>query len=215
LAAAWGWLALCRPRLAEKLPHSGLVIWNLVFTLSLVGTIVAQRVSFPQTPGSVTVVGGTITFYQTIPLVLMLLLFPELFLDMQVFVNRIRQQSPSPGELIPGLLLGSTALLLLVFINIFTNVWGYISPVSTPFRNLFWLPFLLCAGALTLLIGIRKNGEQTHNESSGGFSWVWTVILGLIFLGRAGWLLAYGTRAVRRRESFIAFGHDLQHPGSQ
>jgi hypothetical protein len=43
----------------------------------------------------------------------------------------------------------------------------------------------LCAGALTLLIGIRKNGEQTHNESSGGFSWVWTVILGLIFLGSA------------------------------
>ena len=153
-SAAWAWLALSRARLAERLSRRALVVWNLAFTLSLVWTILAQRVSFPQTPGSVVVVGGRITVLQYLPLVLMLLLFPVLFLDVQVFINRIRQQSPSPGELAPGLLLGSTTLVLLVFINIFSNVWGYIPPVSTPFRNLFWLPFLLSAGALSLLIGI-------------------------------------------------------------
>ena len=183
LAAAWAWLAIHRPQLVERLPHSGLVLWNAAFTLSLVGTILAQRVSFPQVPGDVVVAAGTANLWQTVPLVLMLLLFPVLFLDMVLLVNRIRQQTPSPAELAPGLLLGSAALVLLVFINIFTNVWGYIPPVSTPFRNLFWLPFLICAGAVTLLIAIRKNDEKILSGRSGKFSWGWTALLSLILVG--------------------------------
>jgi len=62
-------------------------------------------------------------------------------------VDRIRELNPSPRDLVPGLLLGCVTLVLLIFIDIFTNVWGYIAPVSTLFRNMFWLPFLLSAGA--------------------------------------------------------------------
>ena len=113
----------------------------------------------------------------------MLLLFPVLFVDMLVFINRIRQQAPSPAELAPGMLLGSAAFVLLVFINIFTNVWGYIPPISTPFRNLFWLPFLLSAGAVTLLIGIRYKAERDPIGSMGRVSWGWTALLGFILLG--------------------------------
>ena len=165
MAVVWAWLAIGQPRWVERLPRSGLVLWNLAFTLSLVGTILAQRVAFPQIPGNVTVVAGDASVIQTVPLVLMLLLFPVLFVDMLVFINRIRQQAPSPAELAPGMLLGSAALVLLVFINIFTNVWGYIPPISTPFRNLFWLPFLLSAGAVTLLIGFRiKDRKRARRE---------------------------------------------------
>ena len=183
MAVVWAWLAVRQPRWVERLPRSGLTLWNLAFTLSLVGTILAQRVAFPQVPGSVTVAAGSISVIQTVPLVLMLLLFPVLFVDMMVFINRIRQQAPSPAELAPGMLLGSAALVVLVFINIFTNVWGYIPPISTPFRNLFWLPFLLSAGAVTLLIGLRKKDESEPGGSSGEFSWGWTALLGLILLG--------------------------------
>ena len=42
--------------------------------------------------------------------------------------------------------------LHLVFFQIFTNVWGYVEPVSPWFRNKFWLPYLLLAGGTALLI---------------------------------------------------------------
>ncbi len=183
MAVVWAWLAVRQPRWVERLPRSGLILWNLAFTLSLVGTILAQRVAFPQIPGNVTVAAGGTSVIQTVPLVLMLLLFPVLFVDMMVFINRIRQQAPSPAELAPGMLLGSAALVVLVFINIFTNVWGYIPPISTPFRNMFWLPFLLSAGAVTLLIGLQKKDESEPGGSLGEFSWGWTALLGLILLG--------------------------------
>jgi endonuclease/exonuclease/phosphatase family metal-dependent hydrolase len=186
LSAAWAWAAVCQPRAAEKLSRGLLVGWNLAFTLSLVGTILAQRVAFPQAPGGVAEVGGTITAGQMVPLVLMLLLFPVLFVNLRLFTNHIRRQSPSPAALVPGLMLGSGVLLLLVFINIFTNVWGYIPPLSTPFRNLFWLPFLLSAGGLTLLIGIQKTDAEETSAIPARLSWGWTVLLVVIFLASAG-----------------------------
>ncbi len=183
LAVAWAWLAIAPPRWVARLSRSGLVIWNAAFTLSLVGTILAQRVAFPVVPGDVAVVAGTASVVQIVALVLMLLLFPVLFVDMVVLVHRIRQQAPSPAELAPGLLLGCAALVLLVFINIFTNVWGYIPPISTPFRNLFWLPFLISAGAVTLLIGFLKKDEVIFSGNPGRVSWGWTILLGIILLG--------------------------------
>ena len=198
LAAGWAWLALGRPRLLERLAPTGLVLWNLLFTLSLVGTILVQRVPFPQTPESAAVVVGTPNWLQQIPLVLMLLLFPVIFFDMGLFVNRIRQSNPSPRDLVPGMLLGSAALVLLVFINIFTNVWGYIPPVSTLFRNMFWLPYLLIVGAITLLAIGRSRVESGEG---GGVHWGWAVLLGLIFFGSAFGALQTGRVTVQPAET--------------
>jgi hypothetical protein len=108
----------------------------------------------------------------------MLLLFPVIFLDMQEFLNQI-QMSSAPRGLGPGLLLGSTALVLLIFAHIFTNVWGYVKPVSLPFRNAFWLPYLLLAGGATLLIWRGKRaGPDSQRGSVGTFPWVWAVLPG-------------------------------------
>jgi endonuclease/exonuclease/phosphatase family metal-dependent hydrolase len=183
LATGWATFSLSQPHLLEHVAPGGLVAWNLAFTLSLVGTILAHRVPFPQTPSSAAVVVGSPTWLQQLPLILMLLLFPVLFLDMSLFVNRIRRLNPSPHDLVPGMLLGSTALVLLIFINIFTNVWGYIAPVSTIFRNMFCLPFLLIAGAITLLIWSKNKVEWDSAQGGERFHWSWAVLLGVIFLG--------------------------------
>ena len=185
LAALWAWLALLRPSLLEHLTRDGLRLWNLAFALSLVGTILVHRVPFPTTPASAAVVVGAPTLWQQLPLVLMLLLFPVIFLDMRLFVDRIRELNPSPRDLVPGLLLGCVTLVLLIFIDIFTNVWGYIAPVSTLFRNMFWLPFLLSAGGITLLIWSGNRIEADPARRGEGFPWGWTVLLGLIVLGCA------------------------------
>ena len=97
------------------------------------------------------VVVGSPSWLQQLPLVFMLLLFPVIFLDLRVFSSRIRQADPGPRELVPGTLLGSFSLVVLVFMQIFTNVWGYVEPVSPWFRNKFWLPYLLMAGLITFV----------------------------------------------------------------
>ena len=183
LAAGWAWVSIARPQMLERLSPPVVILWNLVFTLCLVGTILAQRVPFPAAPTSPAVVVGMPGWLRQIPEVLMLVLFPVIFLDMSLFVNRIRRLNPSSRDLVPGMLLGSTALVLLVFIHIFTNVWGYIAPVSTLFRNLFWLPYLLIAGGISLLVWSRSKFETDPIQESGGFQWGWAVLLGVIFLG--------------------------------
>jgi len=66
--------------------------------------------------------------------------------------------------------------------QIFTNVWGYIEPISPWFRNKFWLPYLLMAGLLTLLVGRKKvnitaSSLKTQNRSG----WIWSAFLVIIF----------------------------------
>jgi endonuclease/exonuclease/phosphatase family metal-dependent hydrolase len=81
-------------------------------------------------------------------------------------------------------------LILLVFMMIFTNVWGYVEPVSSLFRNKFWLPFALITGLLTVLstTHARKNAAafpQTAAEHKAG----WALVLLGLFLLTAGFAL--------------------------
>lgn len=182
LALGWVLLSLNRPQRLERISPRGLLLWNLLFALSLTATILAHRVSFPPTPDSAPVVVTRPGWPAQIPLVLMLLLFPVIFLDMRLFLNQIKQAAPTPRNLIPGILLGSFIMVLLVFAHIFTNVWGYVKPVSLPFRNMFWLPYLLLSGVITLLVWRAKRGEPDA-DAIGTFHWGWAVLLGAIFLG--------------------------------
>jgi len=69
---------------------------------------------------------------------------------------------------VPGLLLGCLALILLVFAHIFTNVWGYIQPVSLIFRGKFWLAYFLPAGGISLLTWAVGNARLDSNQEPAG-----------------------------------------------
>ena len=213
LAVSWVGISLGKSRWIENITPTLLLIWNSLFTLSLIMTILAHRVPFPQTPDSPFVVVGAPTWLQQLPLVLLLLLFPVIFLDLLVFSNRVRQANPRPSDLVPGILLGSLILVVLVFMLIFTNVWGYVEPVSPWFRNKFWLPFLLMAGPIALLIG--RKGLSTLDdqpEPNNTFSLGWAAFLIIIFLGTAGSAL-YTTRVQTfepRNSSFVVMTYNIQ-----
>ena len=212
LAVSWVGLSLGKPEWIENISPTWLLIWNLLFTVSLVMTILAHRVPFPQTPDSTAVVVGAPAWLQQLPLV-MLLLFPVIFLDLRIFSHRIRQANPSPRDLVPGLLVGSLALVVLVFMQIFTNVWGYVEPVSPWFRNKFWLPYLLMAGLITLLIG-RKGLSISEKQpvTKSAFSWGWVAFLSFVFLGTVGSAL-YTTRVQAfepRNNSLVVMTYNIQ-----
>jgi endonuclease/exonuclease/phosphatase family metal-dependent hydrolase len=154
----WLWFSLRSPGFLANIKPSILLAWNLLFALALTGTILAHTLQFPANPSSPAVVVSAPSWYQQIPLALMLILFPVLFFDFAIFSAAVSHANLAPRRLAPGMLLGSLLLALSVFMNIFSNVWGYVEPISPFFRNKFWLPFLLLAGAVTLVIFLlRKN----------------------------------------------------------
>ena len=183
LSLLWVWLSISQPGLLGRISRRFLVAWNLLFTASLTLTLLAQRVSFPPTLDSPPVVVGAPGVLQMIPLVLMLLLFPVLFLDLQVFIQKMQLSTLPSRSLAPGILLGSFSLIVLIFINIFSNVWGYIEPISPPFRNTFWLVYFLLSGGITLLAWRAQTGyPAAEAEPVGGRPWVGAVALSVIFL---------------------------------
>ena len=213
LTLGWAGISLSSPGWMKKITPAVLQIWNLLFTLALTLTILARRVPFPPTPDSPAVVVGSPTWLQQLPLVLMLLLFPVIFVDLRVFAGRIREANAKPRDLAPGILLGSLSLVVLVFMQIFTNVWAYIGPVSPWFRNKFWLPYLLMAGLAALLVGRKGfSAVQEKAEADRKYPAGWLVFLALIFLVTAGSALV--TTRVRtfepRDNALVAMTYNIQ-----
>lgn len=169
-----------KPIWLEKYLGENLVWLNVLFAASMTVAILAHRVPFPNSPEAGAVVVGSPRWYQQIPLYLMLLLIPVIFYDVQTFVSGIKIKIGAPAELVPGAILGSFALLVLTFMTIFTNVWGYVEPVSLFFRNKFWLPFALIGGLLVYLVFLsKKNHEKVKKpvDFRCDYRWVFTSLL--------------------------------------
>jgi endonuclease/exonuclease/phosphatase family metal-dependent hydrolase len=187
LAISWIAVSLYWPGWIEAATPKVLLAWNTLFAASLTGTLLVHRVPFLQTPDAPAVVVYAPTWVQQLPLFLTLLLFPVIFLDMRILGARIQHARPSPRAFAPGLLLGALALVLLVFIHIFTNVWGYVEPVSPWFRNKFWLPYLLMAGGLTLIVGRARKGSAGDSSVPNAAPGQWSAaLLVTLFLATAG-----------------------------
>lgn len=179
----WVWLSTSRPHLLERISPLLVIVWNLLFTASLTLTLVVQRVTIPPTLDSPAVVVGAPSTLQMIPLGVMLLLFPVLFLDLQIFLQQLWTPEQARRSLVPGIVSGSFCLILLIFVNIFSNVWGYIKPISPPFRNTFWLAYFVLSALISLLAwrALRgKTGDQI--EATNFHHWTWPVLLAVIFV---------------------------------
>jgi endonuclease/exonuclease/phosphatase family metal-dependent hydrolase len=152
LTLLWLFVSLGWPDLLSRVKPPLLIGWNLLFTLSLITTMLAHTIRFPASLSSPEVIVGAPLWYQQVPLALLLLLFPVLFIDFGVFSRVIARCHPSPRDLVTGFMVGAIFMVILIFMNIFTNVWGYVRPVSLFFRNKYWLPYLLLSGVITISI---------------------------------------------------------------
>jgi endonuclease/exonuclease/phosphatase family metal-dependent hydrolase len=181
----FAWLLARVPQMAHLLGTRPLVLLNLLFTIGLTLTLRLHQVLFPLTPDSPAVVVGAPTWMQQVMLGVMLLLFPVLFLDLQAFLQRMASGSENqiPRKLAPGILLGTFTWVLLIFVNIFSNVWGYIEPVSPLFRNTFWLAFFLLATGISLLIWAVRLDKLSQTPQPQAIPWIWTALLAVIFIG--------------------------------
>ena len=95
---AWAWILTSQYRILNKVTPRILLAWNLLFTLCLTLTLLAQRVSFPPTLDSPPVVVGALTILQMIPLGLMLVLFPVVARSRDRVPKGLRNLMPKPGD---------------------------------------------------------------------------------------------------------------------
>ncbi len=181
-----------KPNILGKLNSRGLWLWNAFFAISLILTITVHTFQFPVSPTSVSIILNHPPYwYYYIPLVVMIALLPIVFIDFVFLSREIIKRRPSPSKLGMGFGAGGLFLILVSFILIFTNVWGYIEPVSPIFRNLFWLPFLLLSIFLLLAITIPTRGifEKSLVEFKNLFTNLFDKLVIALFLA----LLVIGT----------------------
>ncbi len=122
-------------------PKQLLVSWNSAFLLLLILNIIFNRVYFPISVDSKSVVIGEGHIIIRLIIYLMLILSPIIFVDIAVFISKIKHQNSS--KLAFPFIAGSLLFIICIIMLIFTNVWGYFKPVSSIFRNQFHLPFVL------------------------------------------------------------------------
>lgn len=151
LSFAWVFLGFWRPGWVGHLSPRLLLFWNLAFGVALTILILSHTPPFPGSPDAPSLVVSAPGLGQQLLLLAALLLFPVLLVDFSIFSSVLLAGRSKPSQLAPGFLLGGLVWILLIFMLIFTNVWGYVEPVSPFFRGKFWLPFLLAALLLSLL----------------------------------------------------------------
>ncbi|MCT4648572.1 MAG: endonuclease/exonuclease/phosphatase family protein [Carboxylicivirga sp.] len=118
-----------------------LIIWNVAFILVFIGNIVLSQVEFPATPNSSSVYVGEPTIISEVFTYLMIMLAPIIFININLFSYSLK--SCQSSKLTISFIIGSSIIIISVFMMIYTNTWGYAKPYSTFLRNQFHLPFII------------------------------------------------------------------------
>lgn len=140
------------PEIIARITRKQFLIANIVFAISLIGTILLHQSKFIKVYGDNMVLVDKTPGYMQIAIILNILLSPVLFLNLSVFVKNLKESNASKNKLVSAFLLNGLIIVILVFMFIFTNVWGYVKPVSPAFRGLFWFPFTISLLIILLLI---------------------------------------------------------------
>jgi len=158
MIALFALVIIIKPDIINRLKPWMIWLWNGLFVLSVFLTIIVNTIPFPPNPDSLPVIVMSPTWPHFIPLGFMLILLPIIFFDFIFLTRELINRKPSLPKIARNFTLGGLLFILMIFIIIFTNVWGYVDVVSLIFRNLFWFPFLIlgiCIIGSTLRVRAR------------------------------------------------------------
>ena len=126
------------------------LIWNDLFVLMLVLTILPYQVHFPSDLAQYPLSEPTTSVLASIPLALMIALFPIILLDFILFTREVAGAQPSWRKLGAGFSFAALFLLFMIMAHVFTTVYDYIPVVGPLFRDRFWLVYLIAGLGLAL-----------------------------------------------------------------
>ena len=143
------------------LSRTVVLVWNGLFVLMLVLTILPYQIHFPSDLAQYPLYEPTASALAWIPLALMIALFPIILLDFLLLTREIASIQPSWRKLGAGFSVAALFLLFMILAHVFTTVYDYIPVVGSLFRDRFWLVYLIAGLGLALpLLLIARSAYQ-------------------------------------------------------
>jgi endonuclease/exonuclease/phosphatase family metal-dependent hydrolase len=183
---------ILRPDLINMIKSWILWAWNGIFTISLTLTVLVHQIipvygiSFPDDPAAYPFSAVPTTWIHHIPLVLMILLSPIIYIDFILVTRELLKIKPKPSKIGGSFAIGAGLYsIIMIFMQVLPNVWGYLPPISPVFRDMYWLAFLIPGIFITIPLFLYKKKSLHFEKSKREFKSKITIlsILGLITLG--------------------------------
>ena len=172
--------------LLNKLKTWMLWVWNGVFAISLFLTVLVHQFSFPDDSAFYPIIDPSPAWFYHIPLVIMILLSPVIYVDFMLLTREIIKTKPSTRKIGGSFsIAGSLFIIVMIFVQILPNIWGYLEPISTGFRDMYWLAFFIPGLVLTLSMLLVKKSSfdlgKLFKNRNRNLSVI--ILLSTIFLG--------------------------------
>ena len=178
LVVAWitfGWWWMRQKTISSKL----ILWWGLAFAAMVLFTILPHQVAFPRTQDvGYPLPAPDISFWQYIPLYLMLLLSPVLVLAFIFHLDGLLDERPKFRQLAGAFGLAGFYILVMVFAQIFTTVYDYIPVIGPFFRDKFWLVFLVPSlGAILPVLLFAETTQGADDAFSPAARRDWLILV--------------------------------------
>jgi len=172
--------------LLNKLKTWMLWVWNGVFAISLFLTVLVHQFSFSDVVADYPIIDSSPAWFYHIPLVIMILLSPVIYVDFMLLTREIIKTKPSTRKIGGSFsIAGSLFIIVMIFVQILPNIWGYLEPISTGFRDMYWLAFFIPGLVLTLSMLLVKKSSfdlgKLFKNRNRNLSVI--ILLSTIFLG--------------------------------
>ena len=147
---AFAYFLASKPGFSSLLRPSFVMIWNLLFLIFLILTLLPHQIQFPANPDAYPIFEPPLPWLHILPLIMMLLFFPVIFVNFMVFTRELIALKPTLRDLGGGFFLGSLFLLIMIFAHVFSTVYDYIPVIGPAFRDMFWAVYLIVGIGMVL-----------------------------------------------------------------
>jgi endonuclease/exonuclease/phosphatase family metal-dependent hydrolase len=181
-----------KPDLMNMIKSWMLWAWNGVFALTLTLTVLVHQkipsygIFFPDEVAAYPIIAAPTTWVYHIPLVLMIILSPIIYIDFILLSRELLKIKPKPAKVGGSFALGAGLYgIIMIFMQVLPNVWGYLPPISPIFRDMYWLAFLVPGIFITIPVFLFKKNKVSFEKTTRDFRSKITIlsILGLITVG--------------------------------
>ncbi len=178
-------LKLWKPDLVNYLKPWMLWMWNGVFALSMTLTVLVHQIFFPSGSADYPLLAPATAWYHQIPLVIMIIASPILYLDFTLLTKELIKLKPKPAKLGGSFVIGGLFIIIMIFVQVLPNVWGHLTPISLGFRDQYWLAFFIPGLFVTLSTLLVKKTTLTFEKVAKKFNTKLLIssIFSLIFIG--------------------------------
>jgi len=139
-------------------------LWNALFVITLILTIILNQIQFPFSVESYPIDAPSTTIIHQLPLFLMLIFFPIILIDFTLISRELIDNKPTMGKLAGSFTLASLFFLIMIFAHVFTTVYDYIDIVGPLFRDMYWFVYLIVGLSSCLPVILVKKGIFTFKK---------------------------------------------------